>query len=115
MNTKPSRKSGPRQSPRAVVSKDGQAVGVWLVDRAPHVLLAEYGNRKTSGKESLATQRFEAVMQSLRNSLGPVANDPAVVEALHKLDGAVWDCAVEHEDRAWYAAWTLAMSLKGGR
>lgn len=92
--------------------REGQAAGAWLTERAPHVLLAEYSNRKVD-RSTPATQRLDAVMGTLRKALGPVANNPAVLDALHHLDGSIWDCAVEHEDRAWHAAWTAAMRLRG--
>lgn len=91
--------------------RDGQAAGAWLVERAPHVLLTEYCQRK--GKSGEASDRVSVAVDDLRRTLGAMANDPSVSEALHRLDGAIWDCAVEHEDRAWHAAWSLAMNLRG--
>lgn len=91
--------------------KDGQAAGAWLVTRAPHVLLAEYCNRNAKAGE--ASERLSARMEALRAALGAMANDPDVASALQALDGAIWDCAVEHEDRAWHAAWTVSMRLRG--
>ena len=93
--------------------KDGQAAGAWLSERAAHVLLSEFTNRKISS-EGEASARVSVVMERLRKALGPAATDPAVADALQSLDGVIWDVAVEHEDRAWHAAWALAMNLKGG-
>lgn len=92
---------------------DGQAAGSWLTERAAHVLLTEFGSRPID-KEGEASQRVSVVMEQLRRALGAMANDPDVSTSLQALDGAIWDCAVEHEDRAWHAAWTLAMNLACG-
>lgn len=92
---------------------DGIAAGKRLSERVPHVLLHEYANRKV-GQESEAEKRFSAVCDELRSVLGVVSsNDPQVAAVLHRLDGAVWDVAADHEDRAWHAAWTTAMALRG--
>jgi hypothetical protein len=94
-------------------TKDGQVAGAWLSERAPHVLLLEYGNRKVDEDSSEATATFTAAIDQLTRALGGHAQQPVIADALHKLDGAAWDLAVEHEDRAWHAAWTLAMQLRG--
>jgi hypothetical protein len=96
-------------------AKDGQAAGTWLIERAPHMLLTEYGQRPNGAHATESTRRLTAITGELQKALGPMANDPAVADAMHKLDGAIWDVAVEHEDRAWHAAWSLAMALQGGR
>lgn len=96
------------------VVRDGQAAGAWLTERAPHVLLAEFSERKIGGKAE-ASERVSTVMDQLRAALGVMATDPDVASMLQALDGAIWDCAAEHEDRAWHTAWTLAIGLKGGR
>ena len=95
--------------------KDGQAGGAWLAERAAAVLLAEYNNRPRSMQiEAESTRKLSAVMGRLRRALNTRAEEPAIAQALHELDGAIWDVAVEHEDRAFHVGWTAAMSLKGG-
>lgn len=92
---------------------EGQMAGAWLIERAPHVLLFEYSNREPE-RRSEASKRFDAAMEQLKTALNARADEPAISQALHAIDGAVWDVAVEHEDRAWHAAWTLATQLAGG-
>lgn len=95
-------------------SADGKAAGAWLADHLPLLLLREYGGRPVYAA-STATQNLSALIDELRKAIGPAAGDPAVEKALHRVDGAVWELVVEYEDRAWHAAWTLAMSLRSGR
>jgi hypothetical protein len=94
--------------------KDGQAAGAWLAETAAHVLLAQYNNRPMT-KESQPTTQWAYSWASLRSALGVMADDPDVAAALQALDDAHGDALVEHEDRAWHAAWTLAIGLKTGR
>lgn len=100
---------------RDAVSAQGLAAGNAVADQAASLLLTAYNNRKPAREAHPASDALSAIMEELRSALGVVASDPKVADALHRLDGAVWDCAVEHEDRAWYAAWAAAMALKGGR
>lgn len=95
-------------------AKDGLALGDWLADRAPRVLLAEFANREIA-REGKASQRYTVILEELRTALGASASDPTIADVLHRLDGAVWDVAVEHEDRAWFAAWGTAAGLVGRR
>lgn len=92
---------------------DAQAVGASFVEQVPHVFLREYRERSFLPGE--AEERVAAAVTQLERALGAVTATPAVATALHALDGAIWDCAAAHEDRAWHAAWALAMGLKGGR
>lgn len=104
------------KAPRAKASqatKDGQAAGAWLTERAAHVLLAEFSNRPNAAGQSEPSQRLQAAVDRLQSAIGPMMQDEEVAAAFHALDGAIWDVAVEHEDRAWHAAWIVAMGLKG--
>ncbi|MDP2319540.1 MAG: hypothetical protein Q8O42_09420 [Acidobacteriota bacterium] len=106
------------KAPKARTSqaiKDGQAAGVWLAETAGHALLSAYSNRPTNGRMSDSSKRWLSAWDSLHAALGVMADDPKVAAALQELDGAHGDSAVEHEDRAWHAAWTLAMSLRSPR
>lgn len=111
----PGMKTVARKATKQAV-KDGQAIGAWLTERTAHVLLTEYNNRKVTHdhQRGEAEHRVNAIVAQLEKALGVMVDDPAVAAALKALDGAIWDCAVEHEDRAWHAAWTLAINLKGG-
>lgn len=93
--------------------KEGRVAGAWLVERAPYVMLDEYVTRTTNGQTE-AARRWGSAWNALHTALGVMADDPNVRAALKELDGAYGDSAVEHEDRAWFAAWTVATSLKGG-
>lgn len=94
-------------------AKDGQAAGGWLAERAAHVLLLEYSNRKPE-RQSEAQHKLEAVMTRLRSALSSRADEPLIAEALHALDAATWDVVAEYEDRAWYAGWHTASGLITG-
>lgn len=106
------------KAPKAKTSqatKDGQAAGAWLTERAPSVLLAEFSNRPSATGNSEPSQRLQAAVSRLQSAIGPMMQDKGVAAAFHALDGAIWDVAVEHEDRAWHAAWVLAMALRSPR
>lgn len=93
--------------------REGRALGASLADKAPHVLLMEFSNRKQD-QESDGAIKVGKLFEDLRAALGVVSTDPVVATLLSELDAAIWDVAVEHEDRAWFAAWGAAMALKGG-
>lgn len=102
-----------KQSTRVkTTAREGQAAAARLLDRAPHLLLTEFTQRKVE-HDSPATKSLDSVIAALKEAIGTLADDPDVSAALHKLDGVIWEIAVEHEDRAWHAAWTLAMNLRG--
>src|SRR5687767_1342445 len=91
--------------------KEGEAAGVWLSTRASDVLLKAFTNRPMQ-KQSASSEQWVAAWDLLRSSLGVMADDPEIAAALTELDEAHGDALVEHEDRAWHAAWTAAMALK---
>ena len=92
--------------------KDGQAAGRTLADHAAALLLVAYNNR-SFGTQSASTRAWSDAWGVLIEVLGTMAKDPAVLGALHELDEAHGEGLVEHEDAAWHAAWTAAMSLRG--
>lgn len=102
---------GKRRARALKATKDGQAVGAWLTERAPHVLLEEFSSRPMATNQSEPSQRLEAAVDRLQSAIGPMMKDEQVAAAFHALDGAIWDVAVEHEDRAWHAAWHTAISI----
>lgn len=112
-SSKAARGSSPFTKKCKPIAREAQAAGAWLAERAPHVFLTEFGNRPCA-EASEASDRFYALVESLKQALGPVANDQNVAAILHQIDGVVWEIAVEHEDRAWHAAWSLAMGLRSG-
>jgi len=100
--------------PRAKTSratKDGQAAGAWLAERAPYVLLVEFSSRPHAANESEPSRRLQEAVNRLQSAIGPMMQDEAVAAAFHALDAAIWDVAIEHEDRAWHAAWQAAINM----
>jgi len=94
--------------------KEGIAAGAWLADRAAFALRSEFDRRP--GAASMKTDAIRALdhaITTLKRSLGASVDNSDVSGALHALDGAIWDVVVDHEDRAWHAAWALAMNLRG--
>lgn len=102
-------------------ANNGVAFGAWLTERAARVLHAEYGNRPGSPRHldnrqpSEAEKRVHAILEDLRTALHTRADEPAISAALTALDLAIWELAMEAEETAFYAAWTVAMNLRGGR
>ena len=91
---------------------DGKNVGLALGARTADVLLREYANRPAGGACSPATKRWSEALSLLNEMLGPQAQLPEFMGVIRELDEACGECMVEHEDRAWHAAWAAAMSLK---
>lgn len=96
-------------------ASNGVAVGAWLTERAPRALFDEYMRRPGNSGTTPAARRVDETFAALRKALGPKADDEAVAAALHALDGAIWDVAAEHEETAFFAAYSMALNLKGGR
>lgn len=95
--------------------REGREAGAWLLERVPLVLKSEFDRRPASkSRKTTGAQGFASAVDGLKAALGPMARNSDVERALGVLDGAVWDLVVEYEDRAFHAAWTLAMQLRGG-
>lgn len=91
-------------------ARDGHAAGVVLAERAAHLLLREFGERPR-GRRTDAERKFDAAITQVQAALEA---RPDALALVREFESAVWDIAVEYENRAWHAAWTLAMHLKGG-
>lgn len=115
-----SRSSTPRsaqsskQSAESFAVRTGRDAGVELADAASDLFLRAYSVRPSNGVLSPANKRWSDAWDTLQEALGVTATDPTVRGALSELDGALGDYLVDHEDRAWHAAWTVAMSLRQG-
>lgn len=101
-------------------ANNGVALGAWLTERAARVLYAEYGNRPGSPRHldnlqpSEAEKRVNAILEDLRAALNTRADEPAISSALMALDLAIWELAMEAEETTFFAAWSVAINLKGG-
>ena len=93
--------------------QEGSACGDLLATRAAHIMLSAYNERQ--GPLSPTSEAWASAQERLESALGVMVHDPRVSQALKDLDDAHGNALVEIEDCAWHAAWTLAMSLKGGR
>lgn len=91
---------------------DGAAYGELLAQRAAQIMLMAYNDRRQP--ITPASDAWAAAQERLESVLGVMVNDPRVSQALKDVDDAHGNAQVEIEDRAWHAAWTVAMSLKGG-
>lgn len=98
--------------PLSDAARKGQAFGALLGESAAQILLSEFGSRNEP--TSPASERWYAAWNRLESAIGVMADDPKVAAALKELEDAYGNGLVESEDRAFHAAWTLAMSLKGG-
>lgn len=103
-------KSKPQKNGAA---RDGQLIGATLADGAAQFLLQKYSDRRVT-RLSPASERWVSAQQALEHALGPTAAAPDIAAMLKELDDAHGDALVETEDRAWHAAWTLAMKLTTG-
>lgn len=93
--------------------QDGREVGAKLADSAADILLRQFSNRPVT-TESRASKQWVYAWDLLRAALGSMADHDEVAAALAELDNAHGEALVEQEDRAWHAAWTAAMGLRGG-
>lgn len=99
--------------PLSDAARKGQAFGAVLGESAAQILLSEYGIRNEP--ISPASERWVAAWNALESAIGVMADDPKVAAALKEVEDAYGNAVIEAEDQTWHAAWTLAMSLKGGR